>query len=483
MPRILTSPGIRELVSGVVRVLLVNAPAIDVRLPWSRWHQPTGLLQVGTALQKRGCQVRLIDCLQPDRRGRVTRRKVGAIKVEGYELDLWHYGLLWDQIARTLEGFKRDEWIPDLVFVSCFNTCWWQDTQKLIRHLKEDWLPGVPVILGGVYPSLESVHARAHTRADQVIVGAFPEAHAEIPELELYGEDRTPHFAGVYLYQPQSVTDHGTASAPRPPGDIASEIAHKAKLGVTEFAFFDDEIRVDQQEHFLETLDAIIKHDLDTRFVAVGNISPTFISGGVACRMGQAGYRQVFLKCDVTHSLEGAAYDTSYEVYRECTAALHREANLKPRSDQLTAMLLVGNPYENLEEVTERLVHLASIVGSVNLVQYQYSAGTPDGRMYEPLISQNNGHKDLTQLNCKLYPLARRTGNSYKDYVELTRLSALLNSKHRSGTFDFLSESIVGKAIQTSLREHGWDPFRVGPEHRPSETVIPVSSLEEVVRE
>jgi hypothetical protein len=193
--------------------------------------------------------------------------------------------------------------------------------------------------------------------------------------------------------------------------------------------------------------------------VALGNISPRLIDGSVARKMGQAGYRQVHLKCEVTHQADGIVYDTPYEVYEACAAALHHEAGFRPRTEQLTAMLLVGTPYEDIEAVTERLIRLASIVGSVNLVPYQYSAGVAESRMYAPLLYRDNGYLNLTAMNCKLYPLARRNGIPYEHYVELTRLAALLNSKFRSTSFDFLSDGVVARAVQASLRVRAWDPF------------------------
>ncbi|MCD6289099.1 MAG: hypothetical protein J7M34_01255, partial [Anaerolineae bacterium] len=182
------------------------------------------------------------------------------------------------------------------VFVSCFTTSWWQGAQELICRLKvgadgrPPLLPGIPIVLGGVYPTLEPEHAAIHTQADVIVVGSTPEARAEVPRLELYGPDRIPRFAGVYLYRSQSVTDTeaGEDIVPRSP----AEIALKARLGVTEFAFYDEEIRLDQRDHFLEVLEAIIKRDLNVRFVALGDVSPALIDGTVARKMGQAGYRQ-----------------------------------------------------------------------------------------------------------------------------------------------------------------------------------------------
>jgi hypothetical protein len=466
MSTILIEPSTKEIINQSKKVLLLNAPAVDVRLPWARWHQPTGLLQIGSALQKRGCDIRFFDCLQSFVGNRIRRRKVSSLAIDGYDFDLWRFGMLWRHLASDLDALRKEDWIPDVILVSCFAGSWWKGAQQLIRRLKDDWLPGVPVALGGAYPTSTPDHAALHTHADVIVVGSISEARVEIPRLELYGKDRIPRFAGIYLYQSQNVSDVEVEGnvVPRQPAEVADEVADKAELGITEFGFFDEEIRLDEREHFLEVLEEIAKRELSIRFVAVGNISPKLIDGTMARKMGRANYRQVYLKCDVTHRPDGVIYSSDYGVYQSCTDALHREAEFKPRTDQLTAMLLVGNPFEDIEMVTERLVRLASIVGSVNLVPYQYSPGTESGRMYHSLTRRDNGRLDLTALNCKLYPLARRAGTPYEHYAELTRLAALLNSKFRTKTFDFLGDGLVAQAVQRSLRERTWDPFRADGE-------------------
>lgn len=444
------------------RVLLVNAHAVDIRLPWAVWHQPTGLLQIGAALKRRGCDVRFIDCLGWNPRQRVSRRKVGTLEVEGQCIDLWRFGATWGPLNETVRALRQEEWQPDQVWVSCGQTTWWQGARDLIARIKKDWFPKTRVVLGGVYPSLEPEHATAHSGADQIVVGPIPDAQDEIPDFTLYDPQQRPLFAGIYLYRSQSVTDVETGKAVilRPPEEIAQEVVDKAALGVTAFAFYDEEIRVDQRPHFLDTLKAVAERKLDkTRWVAIGNISPRLIDDEVAQQMGRTHYQQVYLKCDVRHSPDGMAYDTPYEVYQACVEALHKNAGFKPRTGQVTAMLLVGAPYEHIEAVTERLIRLSSVVGSVNLVQYQFSRNTAAGDMYAPLLSRVNGNLDLTTLNGKLYPLSRLTGVPFAHYVELTRLAALLNSKYRSKTFDFLGNSLIARAFQTSLSTGSWNPF------------------------
>lgn len=122
MVEILPSPLLTEIIPRPSQVLLLHAPAVDIRLPWARWHQPTGLLQIGAALQKRGCDVRFFDCLPSAQNKRIARRKAGTVKVEGYALNLWHFGMSWSHLARELQSLKKQGWFPEQVFVSCFTT-------------------------------------------------------------------------------------------------------------------------------------------------------------------------------------------------------------------------------------------------------------------------------------------------------------------------------------------------------------------------
>lgn len=451
--------------SATGRVLLINTHAHDVRLPWAKWHQPTGLLQVGSKLRSIGSDVRLIDCLNWDAKRRMTRRKVDRLQIENYTVDLWRFGGLWSQIDKRIYEYKREKWQPDQIYVSSFQTSWWPAAKELIERIKTKWYPDTPVILGGVYPTVEPEHARKNVDADHVIVGSIEEARDSIPDIELYDSDKRPKFGGVYLYRSQSVQDveNEDSVQPRDPTEIVSELVKKASLGVTEFAFFDEEIRIDHRAHFVELLKEIsASEELHrVRFVVVGNMSPQLIDDEVATWIGRASFRQVYLKCDVTLHPNGVNYATDYRGYRDCVEALQRHAGFKRRHGDVTAMLLVGLPNEDIRAVTERLIKLSSIVGSVNLVQYQYSSGTSAGRLLAPLTFRQNGNLDLVLLNSKLYPLARLNGKPYENYADLTRLAALLNSKYRSKTFDFLGNSMIAQAVQESFRTGGWDPFRV----------------------
>ncbi len=349
-------------------------------------------------------------------------------------LPQWHFGLGWNQIAASIKRYRNEGWRPDAVYVTCLMTFWWQAARELVDRLQREWLPQTPVFLGGVYPSLCSAHAlknfgHVHLKSP---VGAKAKTFAT--DLSLY--ERPPQFAGVFLRRSVS------------PERIVSEIKRKADLGVKEFAFFDEVIPGPNAIRFGNTLDLIRKEKLDIKLLALGNLSPASLTKSLVVKMRDAGYRQIFLRDEVSPD------EQDLNVYERAIDLLHKYGGYRPRSGEVTAMQVVGAPGETLDSVTERLTQLAHIVGSVNLVQFQSTPGTA-------LYEQHREYLDqipLEMQNCKLYPFAKLNGVTFDDYKDLVRLATLLNSKYRSTTFDFLGDDRIAEMVRTSVAQECWKP-------------------------
>ena len=60
-----------------MRALLVQPPVYDTQY-YAEWSMPSGLLKVATWLRESGYDIRLVDCLYPDTKGKVKQeiRKV-----------------------------------------------------------------------------------------------------------------------------------------------------------------------------------------------------------------------------------------------------------------------------------------------------------------------------------------------------------------------------------------------------------------------
>ena len=146
-------------------------------------------------------------------------------------------------------------------------------------------------------------------------------------------------------------------------------------------------------------------------------------------------------------------------------------------------MLAIGVPFEDLRTVTKRAISLSHIVRSVIPVPFQYvpsicksftfgSDELPRGnKRIEKHITEYLNSPE--KLNGKIYPFAELSGYNFEEYMELTRLTALLNSKYRGTTFDFLGDSFTAKKFRESVRTKGWDPFK----EKNKAEIIPLNDL------
>ena len=97
-------------------------------------------------------------------------------------------------------------------------------------------------------------------------------------------------------------------------------------------------------------------------------------------------------------------------------------------------------------------LHLAHAVGSVTVFPYQPT----------PQEGAQLGVHEPSLLNGKLYPFAAANGVRFADYADLLRLAAMLNSKYRDVTFDFLGDDMIARMIRASIRDQAWQPARPG---------------------
>lgn len=436
-----------------MKVLLMNPPVCDYRLEWAKWHQPIGLLQIGAMLRSKGIDVKLLDCLHTSSK-QITRKKLGTEVISGFKFHKWRFGIPENDVRRKLKEIKSN-WLPDMVFITSLNSVWWEGVRDTVKVVQEIF-PETPVYCGGVYPSAFPEHANQHIpippnnffRDEVKLVQSFQ------PDLSLY--DKPPKNAGLLFYDYSS---SATSPSPRPANEIVDEITDKARLGVTNFAFFDEEIDPQHHDEFCTLLDSLSEIKLKNRRITlIGNISPKIVTQEIAQRLRRGYVKEVFFRCnlDFTNPTK-IQYADTIEDYEKATRLLEQN-DFSSRTGDVTAMLVAGLPYENLAELTERTIKLAHSVGSVIIVPYQYHPLQDNHPLIQRALSQN-GHFTPERWNSKLFPLAQLSGNKLDDYIELLRLTRLLNSKYRSVTFDFLGDSFTAELFRQSIYSEGYNPL------------------------
>ena len=169
------------------RILGVNPPVYD--FAWfDLWALPLGLLEALGACRELGCDVSLIDCVHEAMIGKLNRgrRKIGRSQVErpfSYRYiprKFYRYGIDGEHLKRRLAYSS-----PDVVFVTSIMTYWYIGVLEVISAVR-DALPGVPVVLGGIYATLCPEHAR-DSGADIIHSGPFPFSSSRVP-IDLYDD-------------------------------------------------------------------------------------------------------------------------------------------------------------------------------------------------------------------------------------------------------------------------------------------------------
>ncbi len=345
---------LKGLINTSQRPCLINSPATDFRSPWFRWQQPAGLIKVGTYLQSRGYDVRLIDCIQIPANNRLTCEKVRQVEIEGYHIDLWCFGLSPLKVIFRLREWEKQDWKPDIAIVSCGMSFWWQGAKELISQRKSDIK--IPIILGGPYPTYYSEHAALESGADALFVGDVSEASNVVPDWNIYAPGPLPRFAGIHLLNPSGILT--PSASPRDPRELAGEVEEKVLQGVTTFAFFDALVKPEHRQHLVDTLKEVIARKIPKiHFIAPGNFSPRLIDPNLATLLKEAGFNHIYLHDDIQHSPNQIDYLLNLDDYRNCIESLS-QAGFHPRTDEIGAAIVIGIPGEDLDNITSRLVQL-----------------------------------------------------------------------------------------------------------------------------
>ena len=420
------------------RVLLCNPPIYDTRFPWARFQQPVTLLQLSTLLRRFGCDVRLLDALSTRPHAILRRRRMRVLTRDGIPLNWWRFGCLPSELSAQLTTLKRAGWHPDEVYIEGFTTFWWEGVVEIVGMIRQRF-PHARVILYGDYPTLATDHAAQHSETDLLAVGQI-EGVAGLP-LDLSLSDSLPAFTYLSI---------GTEL--RPSSDLVEEFLTRVTPSrkqerVWQLAFADHDVARRFPEQFRAVLEKSIDHKCRVSFYALGNLYPRDLveNPELASLLLRAGFKQIVFADDRALPLSNDAREVLLDDYRHaiehCVAAGYPE-----RTEALIGSVCLGRSGEDPGAVVALMTKLAHVAGSLMVVPYQ------------PAPSECDPTLALELQNGKLFPFARDNGFHFREYQDILGLAALLNSKHRSHTFDFSGDGLISRLVRESLLTESWRP-------------------------
>lgn len=388
-------------------VLLVN-PWIHDFTAFDLWMKPLGLLYVAAALEQAGYQVSFVDCLDaeggraPNGLARYNCRRIRSEKIAkpgvfaGLPRQFKRYGISPAEFCSRLDAVPE----PQLIGVTSMMTYWYPGVAETISLVRQA-LPGVPVLLGGVYPSLCPEHARRHAGADAVVPGPAEKA---LPVLQ--------HLLGRRLDPPRDPEAFLPAHALAPHADAAALLTSRgcpfkcaycgvkslhpghhlyslerverevqlitSELGIRDLALFDDAFLANPERAatLLERLAASPHLSGRLRLHAASGLACRGLNGRVARAMRAAGFTTVRLGLETTdgESQRRLGGKVDSDIYEAALANLEAAGY---RRGEVGVYVMVGLPGQPRAEVELSVDAVLTSGARPRLAYYSPVPGSP----------------------------------------------------------------------------------------------------------
>ena len=396
-------------------ILLVN-PWIHDFAAYDFWMKPLGLLYVGAILRAAGHEVGLLDCLdftsapsqftaalKPPRQrdsGRGHFYKENIPKPEALRdipRQYRRYGIPPQVLRELVATFPR----PDLMLITSSMTYWYTGLAETIRFLRQN-IPGVPIYLGGTYATLCTDHAAKYSGADRILPGPWDGEKMRIlseylgspsssiqekfsswpyPAFDLYSRlgyvclltRRGCPFACTYCAASKLARGIESRSSARV---IEEVIFWKDKLGVQDFAFYDDALLINAGSHIIPFLREVIARSIGCTFHTPNALHIKAIDEEVAGFLYRGGFRTIRLGLEtaneITQRETGGKVDN-----REFKRAVQNLKKAGYAGEEIGVYLMAGLPGQRVEEVEESIALVLESGARPLLVEYSPIPGTP----------------------------------------------------------------------------------------------------------
>ena len=395
--------------------LLINPPVYDFSL-FDLFHRPLGLLRIGRWLKEAGYHVSVVDALDVfDTQsiavlGNLRRKTNGTGKffkqraVFDPESTAWadndpakrigrrysRYGIIEESFAAKIAAFK-----PDIVLVTSGMTYWFPGVVETVRIVRKQH-PRVPVVVGGVYASLLTVHCVSNAEPDHVVAGTAWEELKRIlgqynlpvpgksDERRVLLDPRMWRGAGVLKLNEGCPLrcDYCASSLLCPrftPGngkELMCELREVAEAcQINSFAFYDDALMYGKERGLIPFLNDAVESGLDLSFYLPNAIHLGLLDLETASLMKRAGFKEIRLGFESSSPVFHEQHDEKVEVddFSETIGILH-EAGFS--GSQVTAYILAGLPGQRVGEVEESVRFVTASGVRASIAEYSPVPGT-----------------------------------------------------------------------------------------------------------
>ncbi len=396
-------------------ILLIN-PWIYDFAAFDLWAKPLGLLYIAAFLRNRGYEIAYIDCLDIHHSKMVRERGApkrkqnhqGHFFKENVEkppalVDIprrYHrYGISEETFREQLEFLGE----PKIVLVTSIMTYWYPGPFHVIRLVKERY-PKSFVVMGGIYATLCSEHARKYSHADYIVPGddytkilGIVEQHLGGPS---HGISQSSHlddlaYPAFDLYPILDyaciVTSRGCPYkceycaawkitrefSQRNAKRIVDEIEFwTSTFKIHDIAFYDDALLADSKRHFIPMAKELLRRNMQCHYHTPNGIHGRELSCEIASLMYEAGFKNIRLGLETSDAMRQKRLgDKISNREMERAIAYLREAGFS--REDIGVYILAGLPGQRVSEVERSIRFVRACGATPKLAEYSPIPQTP----------------------------------------------------------------------------------------------------------
>ncbi|MDH4220161.1 MAG: radical SAM protein [Candidatus Aminicenantes bacterium] len=403
------------------KVLLIN-PWIYDFTAYDFWLKPLGLLYIAALLKEyTDFELSYIDCLdrhhpllsrklktKPDGRGPFIKEEVSKPQVlRKVPRKYSRYGIPLSLFSDELKQVH----LPDLVLLTCSMTYWYPGVQTAVGMVRERF-GHVPIVLGGVYPTLLAQHALSQTGVDAICQGP---GERQIFSLinDILGDGVCPHlsietleelpFPAFGLLRDRTslplLTSRGcpltctfcassllfSGFEQRSVSSVLTELDVVCKLyKPRHIAFYDDALLLNNREHMTPILKGIIQKRLPLMFHTPNGLQVNQIDSELASLFKQAGFHSLYLSQETFDEtvIKESCPKVSVE---DLEKALDHLQTAGFRRAEINVYLMVGLPGQDISGIKDGILLVRSLGAQPRLAYFSPIPGTLE---WERLVAE-----------------------------------------------------------------------------------------------